>query len=75
MCTHDTLAGASLVLRGPRKVRITSKPITFDVASIASASANKATDDQWNAYRGMDDDKFPEVPPDGEYVTLLQPCM
>jgi hypothetical protein len=47
-------------------VRITSKPITFDVASIESASANKATDDQWNAYRGMEDDKFPEVPPDGK---------
>jgi hypothetical protein len=59
-------AGAPLVLSGPRKVRITSSRITIDVASIASASANKATDNQWNAYRGMEDDKFPEVPPDGE---------
>lgn len=60
------LAGAPLVLTGPPKVVISSSPITFDVANIASASANKATDDQWNAYRGMADDKFPEVPPDGK---------
>ncbi|KAF6250306.1 hypothetical protein COO60DRAFT_896848 [Scenedesmus sp. NREL 46B-D3] len=61
--------GAPLVLRGPRKVRITSSRITFDVADIASASANKATDYQWNAYRGMEDDKLPEVPPDAN-ITL-----
>uniref|UniRef100_A0A383WAS0 EGF-like domain-containing protein n=1 Tax=Tetradesmus obliquus TaxID=3088 RepID=A0A383WAS0_TETOB len=64
-----TFDGAPLVLTGPPKVRISSSPITFDVANIASASANKATDDQWNAYRGMADDKFPEVPPDAN-ITL-----
>jgi hypothetical protein len=39
--------------------------VAFTVADVSSERAQNVTDGQWNAYRGMADDKFPEVPPDG----------
>eukprot|EP00878_Enallax_costatus_P008876 GHUV01009278.1.p1 GENE.GHUV01009278.1~~GHUV01009278.1.p1 ORF type:complete len:812 (+),score=180.05 GHUV01009278.1:182-2617(+) len=63
--------GAPLVLSGPKSITIKSKPIKMEIpdGGISSEFANKATDNQWNAYRGMQDDKFPEVPPDAN-ITL-----
>lgn len=65
---QPSFSGAPLVLNSPKSIKIKSAPISMTVASIASASANNATDDQWSAYRGMSDDHFPEVPPDGRHT-------
>jgi hypothetical protein len=48
-----------------RSVALKTEPVKFTVINVASAAADAATDKQWNAYRGMRDDNFPEVPPDG----------
>jgi hypothetical protein len=53
------------VLRGSPTAKITSRSLKFEIVDVASALANEVTGDQWNAYRGMKDDNFPEVPPDG----------
>ena len=68
MSTYLHAAGAPLVLTGPKSIAIKSNPIKMEIpdGGVTSEFANKATDNQWNAYRGMSDDKFPEVPPDGE---------
>jgi hypothetical protein len=47
-------------------VKLTSPPIKLEVVGVTSKQADLVTDDQWNAYRGMKGDNFPEVPPDGE---------
>lgn len=69
-CVHILFnhTGAPLVLTGPKSIRIKSQPITMEIpdGGITSEFANNVTDKQWNAYRGMKDDHFPEVPPDGE---------
>jgi len=59
--------GAPLALpkSAPSAVKLTSNPIKFEVVDVSSKQANAVTDDQWNAYRGMAGDSFPEVPPDG----------
>ncbi|GBF96122.1 hypothetical protein Rsub_08870 [Raphidocelis subcapitata] len=53
----------------PPSVRLVSPPVAFTISDVASERAQNVTDSQWNAYRGMADDKFPEVPPDAN-VTL-----
>lgn len=63
---HTCPPGAPLVLSAPPAVRLTSRPVKFEVIDVTSKQADAVTDAQWNAYRGMADDSFPEVPPDGE---------
>ncbi|KAI8474284.1 MAG: hypothetical protein J3K34DRAFT_456831 [Monoraphidium minutum] len=64
-----TFDGAPLVLSSQPTHQLVTAPMTFDVIDVSSKLANEVTDDQWSAYRGMADDNFPEVPPDGN-VTL-----
>lgn len=64
-----TFDGAPLVLGAAAAQRLVTPPMTFDIISVTSKMADAVTDDQWNAYRGMKDDNFPEVPPDAN-VTL-----
>jgi hypothetical protein len=54
------------VLHAAPAAKLTSAPIKFEIVDVASKLADEATADQWNAYRGLKDDNFPEVPPDGE---------
>ncbi|KAI8474281.1 MAG: hypothetical protein J3K34DRAFT_375003 [Monoraphidium minutum] len=64
-----TFDGAPLALSSQPTHQLVTAPMTFDVIDVSSKLANEVTGDQWNAYRGMADDNFPEVPPDGN-VTL-----
>jgi hypothetical protein len=53
-------------MSGAAMQTLVTPPVTFDVIGVSSKRADDVTDNQWNAYRGMADDNFPEVPPDGE---------
>eukprot|EP00775_Hariotina_reticulata_P009988 gene9988-10143_t len=64
-----TFDGATLQLSSPQQVALTSRPISFSISSVSSKKADELTDNQWNAYKGLDDDQFPEVPPDAN-ITL-----
>jgi len=47
----------------------TSNSLSMTLGGIESELADNATDDRWDAYIGLDDDNFPEVPPDSVYAS------
>lgn len=61
--------GISIDLDGiPNRVELRTPSLRATLIGVGSAEALRLTDEHWDGQIGLDDDRLPEVPPDGSIV-------